>query len=447
MSRGMSSVPDLEPRVLIVDDEPDLCELLAITLRGMGLQSDSTGTVTAAKQALAGGTYRLCLCDLRLPDGSGLELIEHIQRAQTQLPVAMITAHGDVGAAVAAMKAGAFDFVNKPVNVQALRGLIDTALRLSRVRAEPGTLPTLIGDSPAMQALRITVGKLARSQAPVFIHGESGVGKERVARLIHAQGPRAGGPFVPVNCGAIPEHLLESELFGHVKGSFTGAGADREGLFQTAIGGTLFLDEIGAVPPAMQVKLLRALQERAVRPVGARQEIPVDARVLSATHEDLAALVRKGRVRQDFYYRINVIEVTVPPLRDRTQDIPALTADLLARIAGGERLELTPAALAALQAYAFPGNVRELENILERAAALCEGPQIDVTDLHLPAAYKEPAPPADAGDDLNAELDGVERTRIVAALEATRYNRTAAAARLGLTLRQLRYRMLKLGLN
>ncbi|ANX04069.1 sigma-54-dependent transcriptional regulator [Immundisolibacter cernigliae] len=443
----MNALPEDAPRVLIVDDEPDLCELLAITLRGMGLQSDSTGTLVAARQALTDASYRLCLCDLRLPDGSGLELIEHIQRTQPHLPVAMITAHGDVGAAVAAMKAGAFDFVNKPVNVQGLRGLIDQALRLSRVRAEAGTVPSLIGESPAMQALRVMVAKLARSQAPVFIRGESGVGKERVARLIHAQGARASGPFVPVNCGAIPEHLLESELFGHVKGSFTGASADREGLFQTAAGGTLFLDEIGAVPPAMQVKLLRALQERAVRPVGARQEIPVDARVLSATHEDLAALVRDGRVRQDFYYRINVIEVTVPPLRDRAQDIPALAADLLARMAGGERLELTPAALTALQGYAFPGNVRELENILERAAALCEGPQIDRADLHLPAACEYPPQGGAGGDDLDAELDGVERARIVAALEATRYNRTAAAARLGLTLRQLRYRMLKLDLN
>lgn len=442
----MNPVPGDAPRVLLVDDEPDLCELLAITLHGMGLRSDSAGTLTAAKEALLTSAYRLCLCDLRLPDGSGLDLIEHIQRAQPQLPVAMITAHGDIGAAVAAMKAGAFDFVNKPVNVQALRGLVDTALRLSRVRAEPAGQPTLIGDSPAMQALRVTVAKLARSQAPVFIRGESGVGKERVARLIHAQGPRAGGPFVPVNCGAIPEHLLESELFGHVKGSFTGASADREGLFQTAAGGTLFLDEVGAVPPAMQVKLLRALQERAVRPVGARQEVPVDARILSATHEDLAALVREGRVRQDFYYRINVIEITVPPLRERVQDIPALAADLLARIANGERLELTPPALAQLEGYAFPGNVRELENILERAAALCEGTAIDVADLRLPSVHKS-ALPTHAGDDLDAELDSVERTRIVAALEATRYNRTAAAARLGLSLRQLRYRMLKLGIG
>ena len=435
------------PRVLIVDDEPDLCELLAITLRGMDLASDSAGNLADAKRALAAGTYRLCLCDLRLPDGSGLELIEHIQRTQGQLPVAMITAHGDVGAAVAAMKAGAFDFVNKPVNVHTLRGLIDTALRLSRVRAEPAGLPTLIGDSPAMQALRTTVAKLARSQAPVFIRGESGVGKERVARLIHAQGPRASGPFVPVNCGAIPEHLLESELFGHVKGSFTGATHDREGLFQTAAGGTLFLDEIGAVPPAMQVKLLRALQERAVRPVGARQESPVDVRVLSATHEDLAALLRDGRVRQDFYYRINVIEVTVPPLRERAGDIPALAADLLARIAGGERLTLTPAALAALADYPFPGNVRELENILERAAALCDGTHIDAGDLHLPSGNDAAPKPNGNGDDLDAELDGVERAHIAAALEATRYNRTAAAARLGLTLRQLRYRMAKLGLG
>lgn len=441
----MNAIVTAGPRVLIVDDEPDLCELLAITLAGMGLDSDRAGSVAAARQALLANDYRLCLCDLRLPDGSGLDLLRHIQRSRPQLPVAIITAHGDVDAAVAAMKAGAFDFVSKPVRLAALRGLVHTALHLSAARAAPATdTPDLVGQSPAVCALRATVAKLARSQAPVFIRGESGVGKERVARLIHALGARAGGPFVPVNCAAIPEHLLESELFGHVKGSFTGATQDREGLFQAAAGGTLFLDEIGAVPPAMQVKLLRALQERAVRPVGARQEVPVDVRVLSATHEDLAALLREGRIRQDFYYRINVIELVVPALRQRREDIPALTADLLARIGGGQRLELTPAALAALQAYDFPGNVRELENILERAAALCEGQYIDVGDLQLPAP---PAAVVAAGDALDAELDAVERARIQAALEATRFNRTAAAARLGLTLRQLRYRMHKLGLG
>ncbi|WP_372694815.1 sigma-54-dependent transcriptional regulator [Immundisolibacter sp.] len=443
----MTHTESTPTRVLIVDDEPDLCELLAITLDGMGLASHSAGSLAQARAALTDGEYRLCLCDLRLPDGSGLDLIEHIQHTQAQLPIAIITAHGDVEAAVDAMKAGAFDFVNKPVNLRALRRLVDTALRLAPERQTTG-LPQLIGDSPAMQALRTTVAKLARSQAPVFIRGESGVGKERVARLIHAQGPRANGPFVPVNCGALPEQLLESELFGHVKGSFTGAGADRDGLFQSAAGGTLFLDEIGAVPPAMQVKLLRALQERAVRPVGARQEVPVDVRVLSATHEDLTALLRDGRLRQDFYYRINVIELLVPPLRDRHEDLPALATDVLHRIDGG-RHRLTSAALKALQAYPFPGNVRELENILERAAALSEGPDIDVSDLHLPEAGMAaiPAEPAPTGDGLQAELGQVERERILAALQATRYNRTAAAARLGLTLRQLRYRMLKLGLN
>jgi two-component system response regulator PilR (NtrC family) len=380
-----------------------------------------------------------------LPDGNGLDLIRHVQRALPQLPVAMITAHGDVEAAVAAMKAGAFDFVNKPVQVPALRSLVETALRLSVPRAKPAAaVPALIGSSPAMRELRATVAKVARSQAPVFIRGESGVGKERVARLIHGQGARAAGPFVPVNCGAIPEHLLESELFGHVKGSFTGATQDREGLFQAAAGGTLFLDEIGAVPAAMQVKLLRALQERAVRPVGARQEVPVDARVLSATHEDLAALLKTGRMRQDFYYRINVIELAVPALRERREDVPDLTVDLLARMAGGSGLELTIDALEALQEYDFPGNVRELENILERAAALCDGQVINVGDLRLPETSLVSTAP---GDDLDAELDGMERSRIQAALEATRYNRTAAAARLGLTLRQLRYRMMKLGIN
>jgi two-component system response regulator PilR (NtrC family) len=443
----MTHTDSTPARVLIVDDEPDLCELLAITLDGMGLASRSAGSLAQARAALGDGDYRLCLCDLRLPDGSGMELIEHIQHTQAQLPIAIITAHGDVEAAVDAMKAGAFDFVNKPVNLRALRRLVDTALRLAPERQAMG-LPQLVGDSPAMQALRLTVAKLARSQAPVFIRGESGVGKERVARLIHAQGPRAGGPFVPVNCGALPEQLLESELFGHVKGSFTGAGADRDGLFQAAAGGTLFLDEIGAVPPAMQVKLLRALQERAVRPVGAHREEPVDVRVLSATHEDLTALLRDGRLRQDFYYRINVIELQVPPLRERREDLPALAVDVLQRIDGGPR-RLTPAALRALQAYPFPGNVRELENILERAAALCEGPDIDVADLHLPVRgpLADPAELPTAGDSLQAELGQVERERILAALQETRYNRTAAAARLGLTLRQLRYRMLKLGLG
>ncbi|ULU27025.1 Anaerobic nitric oxide reductase transcription regulator NorR [Dyella terrae] len=355
--------------VLVIDDERDIRELLTITLGRMDLLVDAVGTVTEARRALAEKHYDLCFTDMRLPDGTGHEVVEVISAEHPDTPVAMITAYGNVDAAVSALKAGAFDFVSKPVDIQMLRRLVRTALRLAEEKrsgqaaAKPDGNERLIGDSPAMQQVRSTIGKLARNQAPVYIAGESGVGKELVARLIHEQGPRATGPFVPVNCGAIPSELMESEFFGHRKGSFTGAVGDKEGLFQAAHGGTLFLDEVAELPLHMQVKLLRAIQEKAVRPIGAREEVPVDVRILSATHKNLAALVEQGQFRQDLFYRINVIELRVPPLRERRGDVPQLANFVLRQLAtksGGAPGQLLPAAQQALESYDFPGNVREL---------------------------------------------------------------------------------------
>ena len=463
--------------VLVIDDERDIRELLTITLGRMDLQVDAVGTVADARRALAERTYDLCFTDMRLPDGSGQEIIELIAETCPDTPVAMITAYGNVDAAVNALKAGAFDFVSKPVDIQMLRGLVRTALRLAEEKRNGGAAAKtgdsgdrLIGDSPAMQQVRATIAKLARNQAPVYIAGESGVGKELVARLIHEQGPRASGPFVPVNCGAIPSELMESEFFGHRKGSFTGAGADKEGLFQAAQGGTLFLDEVAELPLHMQVKLLRAIQEKAVRAIGGRDEIPVDVRILSATHKNLGQLVEQGQFRQDLFYRINVIELRVPPLRVRRGDVPQLSAFILQALSSksGDGIgQLLPAARQALEAYDFPGNVRELENILERAMAMCDGASIDATDLMLPQrssrqshdgapiselpqnAGTAPAPAADA--DANGGLDdyisNLERTAIVKALEESRYNKTAAARKLGITFRALRYKLKKLGID
>src|SRR5690606_1722180 len=380
---------------LIVDDERDIRELLVLTLGRMGLRVDTAANLAEARALLAANRYDLCLTDMRLPDGSGIELVGQISRHYPQTPVAMITAFGNMELAVEALKAGAFDFVSKPVDIAVLRGMVKHALELNNAeRPAPAPPPPehasrLLGDSPAMATLRATIAKVARSQAPVYILGESGVGKELVARTIHEQGARAAGPFVPVNCGAIPAELMESEFFGHKKGSFTGAHADKPGLFQAASGGTLFLDEVAELPLAMQVKLLRAIQEKSVRPVGAASEVPVDVRILSATHKDLAGLVAEGRFRHDLYYRINVIELRVPPLRERTADLPQLANAILARLSAGqgrEAPELAEAALAALASYPFPGNVRELENVLERALALAEGDRIEVADLHLPQA-------------------------------------------------------------
>jgi len=461
--------------VLVVDDERDIRELLTITLGRMDLLVDAVGTVTEARRALAERHYDLCFTDMRLPDGTGHEVVEVIAADHPDTPVAMITAYGNVDAAVSALKAGAFDFVSKPVDIQMLRRLVRTALRLAEEKrsgqaaAKPDGNERLIGDSSAMQQVRGTIAKLARNQAPVYIAGESGVGKELVARLIHEQGPRAAGPFVPVNCGAIPSELMESEFFGHRKGSFTGAVGDKEGLFQAAHGGTLFLDEVAELPLHMQVKLLRAIQEKAVRPIGAREEVPVDVRILSATHKNLAALVEQGQFRQDLFYRINVIELRVPPLRERRGDVPLLANFVLRQLAtksGGAPGRLLPAAQQALEGYDFPGNVRELENILERAMAMCDGDQIDVTDLMLPQrmprsqepvaamaggmpAPAAPAPAAapTASGGLDDYISNLERTAIIKALEESRYNKTAAAKKLGITFRALRYKLKKLGID
>ena len=451
---------------LVIDDEHDIRELLAITLGRMGLRVDTAADVVQAKQRLAETPYALCLTDMMLPDGSGQEIIELIAAEYPQTPVAMITAHGNVDAAVTALKAGAFDFVSKPVDIAVLRRLVQTALRLSEEkRSEPASDASsrLLGDSPAMTQLRATIGKLARSQAPVYISGESGVGKELVARLIHDQGPRATAPFVPVNCGAIPSELMESEFFGHKRGSFTGAQADKDGLFQAAHGGTLFLDEVAELPIHMQVKLLRVIQEKAVRPIGGRAEVSIDVRILSATHKNLAKLVDAHQFRQDLYYRINVIELAVPPLRSRREDIPKLAGRVLERLAkdnGATVARLTPDALAALLKYAFPGNVRELENVLERAVALCEDHSITPDDLHLiPRASQhaelDTAPPIDEDDDddaggeggLDSYISNLEREAIMKALQETRYNKTAAAKKLGITFRAIRYKLKKLGID
>ncbi|WP_426702204.1 sigma-54-dependent transcriptional regulator [Rhodanobacter sp. Col0626] len=460
--------------VLVIDDERDIRELLTITLGRMDLQVDAVGTVAEARRALAERSYDLCFTDMRLPDGNGQQVIELIAETCPDMPVAMITAYGNVDAAVNALKAGAFDFVSKPVDIQMLRGLVRTALRLAEEKRNGGVAAKtgdsgerLIGDSAAMQQVRTTIGKLARNQAPVYIAGESGVGKELVARLIHEQGPRASGPFVPVNCGAIPSELMESEFFGHRKGSFTGAGADKEGLFQAAQGGTLFLDEVAELPLHMQVKLLRAIQEKAVRPIGGRDEIPVDVRILSATHKNLGQLVEQGQFRQDLFYRINVIELRVPPLRERRGDVPQLSSFILRTLAGksGEAVgQLSITARETLEAYDFPGNVRELENILERAMAMCDGSTIEAADLMLPqrsaragqdasatsghdAAHVAAAPAASANGGLDDYISNLERTAIVKALEESRYNKTAAARKLGITFRALRYKLKKLGID
>jgi len=441
-------------RALIVDDEPDIRELLEITLGRMKLDTRSARNVKEAREWLAREPFDLCLTDMRLPDGTGLELVQHIQQRHAQVPVAMITAYGSLDTAINALKAGAFDFLTKPVDLGRLRELVATALRLRSGEHEEGPVDTrLLGDSPPMKALRNQIQKLARSQAPVYISGESGSGKELVARLIHEQGPRSEKPFVPVNCGAIPSELMESEFFGHKKGSFTGAIEDKQGLFQAADGGTLFLDEVADLPLAMQVKLLRAIQEKAVRAVGGQQEVVVDVRILCATHKDLAAEVAAGRFRQDLFYRLNVIELRVPPLRERREDIPLLAETMLRRLSEGSGLAaatITGDALDKLKCYRFPGNVRELENMLERAYTLCENDQIQAADLRLADA----APAAESGeaslsqiDNLEDYLEEIERKLIMQALEETRWNRTAAAQRLGLTFRSMRYRLKKLGID
>ncbi|HTN31877.1 MAG TPA: sigma-54 dependent transcriptional regulator [Pseudomonas sp.] len=440
-------------KALIVDDEPDIRELLEITLGRMKLDTCCARNLKEARDCLARERFDLCLTDMRLPDGTGMELVQYMQQRHPQVPVAMITAYGSLDTAINALKAGAFDYLTKPVDLPRLRELVNTALRLQQASANEKSVDSrLLGDSPPMKALRKQIEKLARSQAPVYISGESGSGKELVARQIHNLGPRADHPFVPVNCGAIPSELMESEFFGHRKGSFTGAIEDKQGLFQAANGGTLFLDEVADLPLPMQVKLLRAIQEKAVRPVGGQQEVAVDVRILSATHKDLAAEVAAGHFRQDLYYRLNVIEQRVPPLRERREDIGLLAESMLQRLAEGTGqppARLQPEALEKLRGYRFPGNVRELENILERAYTLCEADTIRASDLRFadtPAAM-DPVSGLGQVSDLESYLETIERTLILQALEETRWNRTAAAQRLGLTFRSMRYRLKKLGLD
>ena len=482
-----------KPTVLVVDDEPDLVELVSLTLNRMNLETQSAGDIASARALLRAGPFDLCLTDMRLPDGDGLDLVAWIQEHRPNLPVAVITAHGNVEAAVRALKLGAFDFVSKPLDLGVLRKLVATAIRLGAgaggaAQSDAEAVlrgPELVGRSAAMDQVRSLVSRVARSQAPVYISGESGVGKELVARLVHQSGPRRSGPFVPVNCGAIPSELMESELFGHKRGSFTGAVADSKGLVQSAEGGSLFLDEVADLPLHLQVKLLRVIQEKTVRPVGESRELTVDVRILSATHRDLAQLVAQGRFREDLYYRINVIELRVPPLRERAEDVADLAEAIIERLARRMHVEppsLSSAALARLEGYAFPGNVRELENVLERAMTLCDAGVIGPDDVqlrdvtwhrqtgvpeqtgaamaaHVPAAgagtpgaagasveWESPAslPPTAA---LGSQLEEVERAAIVRALEQTRYNKTAAAKLLGMTFRALRYRIKKLGID
>ncbi len=448
MKRSERRPPQRGAQVLVVDDEPDIRELLELTLLKMGLGVKSAGSLAEAKERLKDERYDLCLTDMRLPDGEGLELVRHIAALGTDLPVAVITAHGSAENAVAALKAGAFDYVSKPVGLDQLRALVRSALSLPA--AAPVKDQQLLGESAPLAQVRELIGKLARTQAPVYISGESGSGKELAARLIHENGARRDKPFVPVNCGAIPETLMESEFFGYKKGAFTGAGEDREGFFQAANGGTLFLDEVAELPLAMQVKLLRAIQEKRVRKVGATQEDPVDVRIISATHQNLSALVSAARFRQDLFYRLNVIELKMPSLRECREDVPGIAASILVRLArqnGVAAPRLDASAVEELMRYDFPGNVRELENILERALALSGKSEISAEDLRLaPSAVAEPAGGV-TGEALPDYLDGLERKAILEALGKTGFNRTAAAKLLGITFRQLRYRMQRLGIT
>jgi two-component system response regulator PilR (NtrC family) len=444
----------LKPTVLVVDDEPDLCELLSITLQRMDLNPRTANTLDEAQRLLKAERFDLCLTDMQLPDGDGLELVNWIQQYSPSVPVAVITAHGNMETAVRALKLGAFDFVSKPLDLAGLRKLVASAIKLSGTQDADTSVfgPRLLGMSVAMQNMREMIGRVARSQAPVHIFGESGTGKELVAKLIHESGPRRDGPFIPVNCGAIPSELMESELFGHKRGSFTGAVSDKKGLIQSAEGGTLFLDEIADLPLHMQVKLLRVIQEKAVRPVGEHLEIGIDVRILSATHKNLSALVAEGKFREDLFYRVNVIELRVPSLRERQEDVPELAETILRRL--GRRMKTSPLllgkdALAAFESYAFPGNVRELENILERAVTLSTGGEISARDIQLrpTRADSDGALHVQSGGALGNHLEDIERDAIRKALDQTRYNKTAAAKVLGMSFRALRYRIKKLGIE
>ena len=469
------------PRILIVDDEADLRELLDITFLKMGLDSDSAANLAEARALLAKTAYAMVVTDMRLPDGLGIELVREVAAAYRNTPIAVITAFGSADNAVAALKAGAFDYLSKPVALDQLRVMVQSALKLAPAAASSAPAPAngpalrLLGESEALRHVRAQIVRLARSMAPVAITGESGTGKELAARDIHAQSARADKAFIAVNCGAIPEALMEAEFFGYRKGAFTGAADDRDGFFQAASGGTLMLDEVADLPLPMQVKLLRAIQERRVRKVGSTVEEPVDVRLISATHQNLAACVEAGKFRQDLYYRLNVIELGLPPLRERKDDIGLLAGAVLLRLSGASRMQLSPQALQALCEHSFPGNVRELENILERALAFASGDIIDAQDLALKplAAAAAPAPALSHGEpavikpqpepaveierapvpstvapgSLPQQLDKIERRLIQDALTRTRYNRTQAAGLLGLTLRQLRYRMQRLQIH
>jgi two-component system response regulator PilR (NtrC family) len=434
-------------RVLVVDDEPDIRELIDLTLSRMGLAATCAGSLAEAREALANESFELCLTDMRLPDGEGLEIVRLINEQHARTPVAVITAFGSAENAVAALKAGAFDYLAKPVGLEQLRALVKSALKLPGQEGGDDPLQSLIGDSPSMQQVRSMIEKLARSQAPIYISGESGSGKELAARLIHARSSRNAGPFVPVNCGAIPENLMESEFFGYRKGAFTGADSDRAGFFEAASGGTLFLDEVADLPLPMQVKLLRAIQEKRVRKVGSVAEEPVDVRIICATHRNLRERVDQGAFRQDLYYRLNVIELRMPPLRERLEDIAPLVESVLRRLFGEVHPVLEPAALKALQLYSFPGNVRELENILERATALCAGERIEIEDLHLEPGEHGGAQAGRGEETLDDYLNRLERQAILEALQKCDGNRTAAARLLGVTFRSMRYRLERLGIE
>ncbi|TDI74236.1 MAG: sigma-54-dependent Fis family transcriptional regulator [Betaproteobacteria bacterium] len=457
----LSSKPSV-PMILIVDDESDILELLELTLARMGMEVKRAMNINDAKHMLALHHFDLCLTDMRLPDGEGLELVQHIVNSSADLPVAVITAHGTTENAVAALKTGAFDYLAKPVSLQQLRSLVKSALNLPPLKNKTSSVfedeeNMLLGESLPMLQLRSMVVKLSRSQAPVYISGESGTGKELAARSIHAKSARHGKPFVPVNCGAIPENLMESEFFGHKKGAFTGADNERGGFFQAADGGTLFLDEVADLPLTMQVKLLRAIQEKRVRKLGSTQEENVDVRIISATHQKLTKRIEDGRFRQDLYYRLNVIELKMPALREMQGDISLIADAILARLCdanGGTRRNLSKSALDSLIHYDFPGNVRELENILERTLALCSDVEIDKDGLQLESfeASSEDTLVAQSevsniGLPLQDYLDRLEKESIAGALEKTKYNRTAAAKLLGITVRSMRYRIERLGLN
>lgn len=460
---------DKPQHVLVVDDEPDIRELLHLTLSRMGLEVTTAEDLGDARRALQSGGFSFCLTDMRLPDGNGLDLVEEISERYPNLPTAVITAHGKIEDAVYALKMGAFDFVSKPVDLAVLRKLVNTALKIRKEEPDEvlhaqnklsgvsdSALDKLIGASPAIEQCKTMIAKLARSQAPVLVSGDSGSGKELAARLIHDLGPRADGPFIPVNCGAIPTELMESEFFGHKKGSFTGAAADKDGLFQAADGGTLLLDEVADLPLHMQVKLLRVIQEKAVMPIGAREEVPVDVRILSATHKPLKPLVEEGKFRSDLYFRLNVIELHMPGLQERVEDIPLLANRFLSDISrqweGEETPLISDEAMEHLKQHNYTGNVRELINILQRAITMCDGKVIQPADLlleHVDLNEPGPAEEADKPDDesLDSYMEGIEKKMLEEALRNARYNKTRAAEQLGISFRSFRYKLKKFGIE